>query len=208
MTSPNIHNAEDDQPLGGGAVALVAALIDAGDAVNRASADFQRRVDAVPTDMLRVGRVMVGFQLVDGKPVPIFAESPQDLSLIMDRWDQALRAAGGSERDLKTVATIRQLFLGDLEADKKRVTDLTTILGIPGALDAMTAAQERHQAAAQAINRYRARGLSDANALATFLALQVREKADPAAYGAVAVALQRCIAEEVAGADQAPLMEG
>ena len=40
------------------------------------------------------------------------------------------------------------------------------------------------------------------------LALQTREKADPAAYGAVAVALQRCIAEEVAGTDQAPMMEG
>jgi hypothetical protein len=208
MTSPHSPDVEHDAPQGGGAVALVAELIDAGDAVNRASADFQRRVDAVPTDMLRVGRVMVGFQLVDGKPVPIFAESPQDLHLIMNRWEQALRAAGGSERDLKTVDTIRQLLLGDLEADRKRVMDLNNILGIPAALDAMAAAQERHQAAARAINRYRARGLSDANALATFLALQAREKADPAAYGAVAVALQRCIAEHISGADQAPMMDG
>lgn len=32
----------------------------------------------------------------------------------------------------QTVGTIRQLFLGDLEADRKRVIDLNTILGISG----------------------------------------------------------------------------
>jgi hypothetical protein len=208
MIPPKIEDLEENTPQGGGAAALVAELIDACDALNHASAEFRRRVDQLPTDMMRVGRVMIGFHLVDGQPVPIFAENPQDLNLIMDRWEQALRGAGGSDRDLKTVSTIRQLFLGDLEADRKRVSDFTSMLGIPAALDAMTAAQERHQAAAHAINRHRARGLSDANALAMFLALQAREKADPAAYGAVAVALQRSIAEEVSGTDQAPMMEG
>jgi hypothetical protein len=208
MIPPKIENIENDTPQADGAGALVAELIDAGDALNHASAEFRRRVDQLPIDMMRVGRVMIGFHLVDGQPAPIFAENPQDLNLIMDRWEQALRSAGGSDRDLKTVSTIRQLFLGDLEADKKRVTDFTSMLGIPAALDAMTAAQERHQAAAHAINRYRARGLSDANALATFLALQARKKADPAAYGAVAVALQRCIAEHIAGAELAPMVDG
>jgi hypothetical protein len=208
MIPPKIEDLEQDVPQAGGAGALVAELIEAGDALNRASAEFRRRVASLPPDMMRVGRVMIGFHLVDGQPVPIFAESPQDLNVIMDRWEQALRAAGGSERDLKTVATIRQLFLGDLEADRKRVIDFTSMLGIPAALDAMTAAQHRHQAAAHAINRYRARGLSDANALATFLALQAREKADPAAYGAVAVALQRCLAEHIASAEMAPMMDG
>jgi hypothetical protein len=49
--------------------------------------------------------------------------------------------------------------------------------------------------------------LSDANALATFVALQALEKTDPAAYGAVAVAIQRCFAEHIAGTDQAPMTE-
>lgn len=55
MIPPKIEDIEENTPQGGGAVALVAELIDAGDALNHASAEFRRRVDQLPVDMMRVG---------------------------------------------------------------------------------------------------------------------------------------------------------
>jgi hypothetical protein len=198
---------DDDKAFSGPVEEAISNLIEAGATVRRASEEVNRRLATVPPHLVRSPRVMVGFLVVGDEPVPQFAATPDEVNATMDRWEAALRASDGSETDLRSARNIRALLLGNLQADTERLAQVSTRHGIADAVDQHNEAVAIQQAAAITLNQSRPRTLADANALATFLAGAARDNSDLATYGAVAVSLQRCLAEIHTGTPQRPLMD-
>jgi hypothetical protein len=208
MTLQSTERIRDEGAVFSGPVEeAISNLIDAGATVRRASEEMNRRLATVPPHLVRSPRVMVGFLVVGDEPVPQFAATPDEVNATMDRWEAALRASDGNETDVRSARHIRGLLLGNLQADTERLAQVSTRHGIADAVDQHNEALAIQQAAAITLNQSRPRTLADANALATFLAGAARDNSDPATYGAVAVNLQRCLAEIHTGKPQRPLLD-